>query len=88
MTFRNYPVKDALGTSDYLLTIDRTNRGISMVAVANLLGIDTSTPAASGEQQVFIQSTQPEDTGSPYIWIQTGLPGGGWSVWFNETGTT
>lgn len=87
MSFRDYPIKDGLGLSDYLLTIDRTNRGISMVAAGNILGQDQGSSAISG-QQVFIQSTQPADTGAPYIWIQTGLPGGGWSVWFNETGTT
>ena len=46
------------------------------------------SPGAGGTQQVFIQSTQPADTAQPYIWIQTGLPNGGWRVWHNETGTT
>lgn len=46
------------------------------------------SPGAGGTQQVFIQPTQPADTGQPYIWIQTGLPNGGWAVYYNATGTT
>lgn len=46
------------------------------------------SPGGGGTPQVFIQSTQPADTGQPYIWIQTGLPNGGWAVYYNETGTT
>jgi hypothetical protein len=41
-----------------------------------------------GPREVFIQNTQPADTGLPYLWIQTGLPGGGHTIWFNDTGTT
>jgi hypothetical protein len=42
----------------------------------------------SEAQQVFIQPTKPADTGKPYIWIQTGLPDSGWTVYYNDTGTT
>jgi hypothetical protein len=42
----------------------------------------------AGPSEVFIQDTMPTDTGQPYIWIQTGLPNGGWQVWYNATGTT
>lgn len=64
-------------------------------SVANLTGqvealsnIQGGGVGAGGTQQVFIQSTQPADTGQPYIWIQTSLSNGGWRVWYNETGTT
>jgi hypothetical protein len=41
-----------------------------------------------GTRGVFVQDTQPVDTGVPYLWVQTGLPGSGFTLWFNDTGTT
>ena len=38
----------------------------------------------SGQQEVFVQSTQPAATGQPYIWIQTGLPDNGFTFWFED----
>ena len=64
---------------------------MAIEAVSDIKRAGTSAFAAGGPggtPQVFIQPTQPADTGVPYIWIQTGLPNGGWSVWYNETGTT
>jgi hypothetical protein len=44
--------------------------------------------AGGGVREVFVQDTQPADTGIPYLWVQTGLPGSGFTLWFNDTGTT
>lgn len=38
----------------------------------------------TGQQEVFVQSTQPAATGQPYIWIQTGLPDNGFTFWFED----
>ena len=54
----------------------------------NVTPVPESGGGGGGTTQVFVQSTQPADTGSPYIWIQTGLPNGGTSIWFNDDGTT
>lgn len=32
--------------------------------------------------QTYIQPTQPSET--KYLWIQTGLPNNGFSLWFND----
>lgn len=45
-------------------------------------------PPAPQAQEVFVQGAQPADTGSPYLWVQTDLPNGGWTLWFNNDGTT
>ena len=34
--------------------------------------------------QVFVQDDQPAASTTPFIWVQTGLPGGGFSVWFDN----
>lgn len=52
----------------------------------------TATSAGGGgtgattQPQVFIQNTQPADTGTPYLWIETGLPDNGVRFWYNENG--
>jgi hypothetical protein len=33
---------------------------------------------------VFVQPTAPASPGIPYLWIQTGLPNNGWSLWFSD----
>ena len=42
-----------------------------------------SSGASSGLVQVFIQDTTPVATG-PYLWVQTGIGGGDFSLWFND----
>lgn len=46
--------------------------------------VNLNTVVAGGAQEVFVQSTQPLFTGQPYLWIQTGLPNGGFSLWFHD----
>ena len=35
-------------------------------------------------QQIYVQNTQPAATGQPYVWLQTGLPGGGTTLWIDD----
>lgn len=39
-----------------------------------------------GVQQIFVQATQPEAPGIPYLWVQTGLgtEGNDWTLWFED----
>ena len=61
-----------------------------MVVKASVADFDYELvdPPAPQAQEVFVQGAQPTDTGSPYLWVQTGLPNGGWTLWFNNDGTT
>ena len=34
--------------------------------------------------QVYVQDTQPAVTGTVYLWVQTGLPGGGVTLWAED----
>lgn len=38
----------------------------------------------TGNQEIYVQSNQPISTGKPYIWIQTGLPGQGVTLWVDN----
>ena len=41
-------------------------------------------PIISGTQEIYVQANQPISTGKPYIWIQTGLPNSGITVWIDN----
>lgn len=57
----------------------KTVNGSSLLGSGNLV-------LAGTQPQVFIQNTQPADTGTPYLWIETGLPDNGVRFWYNENG--
>ena len=38
----------------------------------------------TGSQEIYVQSNQPVSTGKPYMWIQTGLPGEGVTLWVDN----
>lgn len=39
---------------------------------------------AVSPRQVYVQDDQPGLTGVPYLWVQTGLPGGGFTLWAED----
>ena len=41
-------------------------------------------PIISDTQEIYVQSNQPISTGRPYMWIQTGLPGQGVTLWVDN----
>lgn len=55
--------------------------GIEALSTITKAGVDAFQPGSAQTQQVFVQDLQPATTGIPYIWIQTGLVGGGISIW-------
>lgn len=56
----------------------------AMTTIDAALGsIVDSLAADVARPPVFIQPTQPTAPG-PYVWIQTGLPGGGFGLWFHD----
>ena len=48
--------------------------------------VDLTAAGAGGTQEVFVQPTAPTPTGSPYLWIQTGLgaDGTGFTFWVED----
>lgn len=41
-------------------------------------------PGPPGDQRVFVQDDQPDFGGNSGLWIQTGLPGGGLTMWIED----
>ena len=47
-------------------------------------GVGAFSNPPGGTPQIYVQANQPANTGMPYIWIQTGLANGGWTIWFHD----
>lgn len=38
----------------------------------------------TGTPELYVQPTAPANPTPPYLWIQTNLPAGGWTLWFDD----
>ncbi len=54
------------------------------VQIAFSDGMEQVLISALSPQEVYMQDAQPSSTGKPFLWVQTGLPGGGISLWADD----
>ncbi len=47
-------------------------------------GTEIPLISALSPQEVYMQDDAPASTGKPFIWVETGLPGGGISLWADD----
>ena len=71
-----------------LATQSEVNTGTNATKAVTPLTLDTKLDAAlagiTSVAEVYVQPAAPASTGEPLIWVQTGLPGGGVSLWFDD----
>ena len=54
------------------------------IQIAFTEGADRALIEAVAPRQFYVQDTQPVITGIQYLWVQTGLPGGGITLWAED----
>lgn len=71
-----------------LATQAEVNAGTNATKAVTPRTLDTKLDAAlssiTSVPEVYVQPSAPASTGHALIWVQTGLPGGGVSLWFDD----
>lgn len=57
---------------------------IDAEVITDALGRALAVGGGTGRPELYVQPLAPETATPPYLWIQTGVPPNGWTLWFDD----